>query len=75
MVLFLFNIGYPFVCTRMGCQEMAFHVIYIGFDEKTKQVVNTKIEGPIPVCPKLFKNSKDCIYHSPPEMNKVGPLV
>ena len=37
-------------------------IIYLPFDRKTKKLVNNKIviEGPLPICEKIFKNKKIC---------------
>ena len=37
-------------------------IVYLPFDRKTKQLINDKIimEGPLPVCEKLFKKKKLC---------------
>ena len=37
-------------------------IIYLPFDRKTKKIVNDKIlmEGPLPICEKIFKNKKIC---------------
>ena len=37
-------------------------IIYLPFDKKTKQLLNDKIliEGPLPICGKLFKNKNLC---------------
>ena len=37
-------------------------IVYLPFDKKTKKLVNNKIimEGPLPICDKLFKNMKLC---------------
>ena len=37
-------------------------IVYLPFDRKTKKLVNDKIliEGPLPICEKLFKNTKIC---------------
>ena len=37
-------------------------IVYLPFDRKTKQLLNDKIlmEGPLPICEKLFKNSRIC---------------
>ena len=37
-------------------------IVYLPFDRKTKQLLNDKIimEGPLPVCQKLFKNTQIC---------------
>lgn len=36
-----------------------FNVLYYTFN-KTEHIVDTKIEGPIPVCEKIFENIKKC---------------
>ena len=37
-------------------------IIYLSFDKKTKKLVNNKIviEGPLPICEKIFKDKKIC---------------
>ena len=37
-------------------------IVYLPFDRKTKKLVSNKIvmEGPLPICDKLFKNMKIC---------------
>ena len=37
-------------------------IVYLPFDKKTKELIKDKIimEGPLPVCEKLFKNKKLC---------------
>ena len=37
-------------------------IVYLPFNKTTKQLINDKIimEGPLPVCEKLFKNNKIC---------------
>ena len=37
-------------------------IIYLPFNKKTKKLVNNKIviEGPLPICEKIFKNKKIC---------------
>ena len=37
-------------------------IVYLPFDRKTKKLVNDKIliEGPLPICEKIFKNTKIC---------------
>ena len=39
-------------------------IVYLPFDRKTKQLLNDKIimEGPLPACEKLFKNTKLCDF-------------
>ena len=37
-------------------------IVYLPFDRKTKKLINDKIlmEGPLPICEKIFKNRKIC---------------
>jgi 2',3'-cyclic-nucleotide 2'-phosphodiesterase (5'-nucleotidase family) len=49
--------GIPMVQSVNG--GFYFNVLYFTFD-KNKKVVNTKIEGPIPVCEKIFESIKTC---------------
>ena len=37
-------------------------IVYLPFDRKTKKLINKKIlmEGPLPICDKIFKNRKIC---------------
>ena len=37
-----------------------FNIMYLTFNEK--KVVDAKIEGPIPVCEKIFSNTKTCKF-------------
>lgn len=41
-----------------------FNVMYFYFDTLSKKVIHTEIEGPIPVCEKIFSNSKTCDFHT-----------
>lgn len=38
-----------------------FNTMYLTFDIKNT-VIDSKIEGPIPVCEKIFKNTGQCSY-------------
>ena len=40
-----------------------FNVMYLTFDS-SKKVVDAKIEGPIPVCEKVFANTGKCKFMS-----------
>ena len=44
------------------------------FDDE-KRVVDTKIEGPIPVCEKVFENNGRCNYLTGQELAQAGELV
>lgn len=50
-----------------------FNVMYLTFASKT--LVDSKIEGPIPVCEKVFQNTKKCNYMDPDAVISAGPLV
>lgn len=48
-----------------------FNVMYLTFNDK-KHVVDAKIEGPIPVCEKIFENTKTCNFMSEEEIKTAG---
>lgn len=50
-----------------------FNVMYLTFNNK--EVIDAKIEGPIPVCEKIFENTGRCDYVSPKDDEKAGALV
>lgn len=54
------HVGIPFMGVINGGYH--FNVMYINFDTETRKVVGTAIEGPIPVCQKLFENTLDCQF-------------
>lgn len=41
-----------------------FNIMYLTFDEDFK-VVDSKIEGPVPVCEKIFQNTGKCNFVEP----------
>lgn len=53
------------------------NVIYLSYDWAQRRLLTeeTRIEGPIPVCPKVFKNQNDCNGDRPAPKNGRGPLV
>ena len=51
-----------------------FNVLYLTFNHK-KMIVDKTIEGPIPVCQKVFQNTGRCTYLSKSELATAGPLV
>ena len=65
--------GVPVVQTTSGGYYS--HIIYLRFDHKTNKLISDKtlIEGPLPTCEKIFKNTKRCDFIE----NNVdtGPLV
>ena len=48
-----------------------FNVMYLTF--RDRQLVEAKIEGPIPVCERVFQNTGRCNYIS--DADDVGPLI
>lgn len=49
-----------------------FNAMYLKFNKKTRKIVDTTIEGPIPVCQKIFTNTGRCNYVPPEEIASVG---
>jgi 5'-nucleotidase len=54
-----------------------FNVIYLTYDFDQKHLVTekTRIEGPVPVCPLVFRNQNDCNGDRPAPTLGRGPLV
>ena len=52
-----------------------FNILYLNFDPETKEVVSNAIEGPVPVCEKLFSNTHDCSYKNPEALETAGDLT
>ena len=52
--------GIPFMSNDLNGKYA--QIVYLPFNRTTKQLINEKIliEGPLPVCEKLFKNKKLC---------------
>ena len=49
---FYLNLDIPIMGNING--GYSFNVMYLNFDATTKKVVSSSIEGPIPVCERLF---------------------
>lgn len=64
--------GIPYMGTING--GYYFNVLYLTFNDE-KKIINTKIEGPIPVCEKVFENTRRCNYLSGEELAQAGDLV
>ncbi|MDR3608314.1 MAG: 5'-nucleotidase C-terminal domain-containing protein [Oligoflexia bacterium] len=60
-----------------GASGRYFNVIYLTYDLQHHKIVpdQARIEGPIPVCPKVFQNQNDCNGDRPAPKNGRGPLV
>ena len=54
--------GIPFMGSING--GYYFNVLYLNFNSETKEIVDSAIEGPIPVCEKLFANTLTCEYQN-----------
>lgn len=54
-----------------------FNLIYLNYDIKNKKILTdqTRIEGPIPVCPKIFTQQNDCDGDRPEPKGGRGQLV
>ena len=67
--------GIPIISANKNGKN--FNVIYLSFDKNTLEYIpsQTIIEGPIPVCHKVFANTKNCEeLTSIEEANKAGEL-
>ena len=51
-----------------------FNVMYLTFNSK-KQVIDAKIEGPIPVCERIFSVAKTCHFMSDEDLPGAGELI
>ena len=51
-----------------------FNIMYLNFDPVTKKVINSAIEGPVPVCEKIFVNTLNCEYQDEEALKTAGPL-
>lgn len=60
-----------------GSSGRYINLIYLTYDHSTNKLLTdrTKIEGPIPICPAVFKNQNDCNGDRPAPENGRGPLV
>lgn len=50
-----------------------FNVLYLRFSKR--QVISATIEGPIPVCERIFANTGTCGYMSKDRIATAGPLM
>lgn len=67
--------GVPVI--QAGSLGRYFNLIYLNYDLKNRRIVpeSTRIEGPVPVCPKVFQNQADCNGERPAPRNGRGKLV
>lgn len=54
-----------------------FNVIYLTYDLSAGKVLpdHTRIQGPVPVCPRVFQNQGDCNGDRPAPREGRGPLI
>ncbi|MBL7716468.1 MAG: bifunctional metallophosphatase/5'-nucleotidase [Bdellovibrionales bacterium] len=62
---------------QSGSRAGQFHLMYLFYDLKAGKLLSdqTQIEGPIPVCPEIFKNQRDCQGDRPAPKAGRGGLV
>lgn len=67
--------GVPVI--QAGTRLQYYNLMYLTYDFAAKKVVPelARIEGPMPVCPKVFKNQRDCSGERTPPKNGRGSLV
>jgi 5'-nucleotidase len=67
--------GVPVI--QAGTRNNYFNLAYLTYDWDQGRVRSekTRIEGPIPICPKVFKNQKNCNGDAPAPSNGRGDLV
>ncbi len=67
--------GVPVI--QAGASGRYFNLIYLPYDLGQKRLLQdrVRIEGPIPVCPLVFKNQNDCNGDRPAPKNGRGSLV
>ncbi len=74
-VVYHYVAGVPVI--EGGANGRYFNLIHLAYDLKQKKLLSerTTIEGPIPVCPMVFKNQGDCNGDRPAPSIGRGPLV
>ncbi len=60
-----------------GSRGHQFHLIYLDYDLKNGKLLadQTRIEGPVPVCPRIFRNQGECNGDRQAPKNGRGSLV
>jgi 5'-nucleotidase len=74
-VVYHYVAGVPVI--QGGANGRYFNLIHLAYDLKQKKLVvdRTAIEGPIPVCPMVFKNQGDCNGDRPAPSIGRGNLI
>lgn len=67
--------GVPVI--QAGTRSAYYNLIYLTYDwnQKRLRTDKTRIEGPMPICPKVFANQKNCNGDAPAPPNGRGALV
>jgi 5'-nucleotidase len=67
--------GVPVI--QAGTRNNYFNLAYLTYDWSQKRLLTekTRIEGPIPICPKIFKNQKNCNGDAPAPPEGRGKLI
>lgn len=65
-----FKNGVPIVGNING--GFYFNIIYLTFNKLSRKVVDSLIEGPIPVCERVFSKIKRCHYVAPKDLPEAG---
>jgi 5'-nucleotidase len=67
--------GVPVI--QSGASAQYYNLIYLTWNWKEQKLVNSEvaIEGPVPICEKIFENQGDCNGVRPPPRNGRGRLV
>lgn len=67
--------GVPVI--QAGTQNVYYNLVYLTYDwnQKKLRTDKTRIEGPIPICPKIFANQQNCNGDQPPPTAGRGELV
>jgi 5'-nucleotidase len=63
----------PVVCSKNA--GTYFNVLYLKFEKHSHKLRQTFIEGPIPICERLFENTGSCDYLFPEQLKNAGKLV
>lgn len=67
--------GVPVI--QSGHQGKSLHVLYLTIDPTIAKIERsaTRIEGPIPICTRVFRNQRDCNGDAPAPVEGRGSLV
>lgn len=67
--------GVPVI--QAGTRNAYFNMMYLSYDLEQKKILadQTRIEGPVPICPLVFENQKDCNGARPVPPKGRGKLV